>query len=704
MVSPILTRAGALALVAFLVSPSAASASCNNLLPVAGAGSGHRRPVSARDLIELREIGSPDSASFASPTPFAVSPDGAQVAYIINRADLATNSYCRALVVTNIAKPGQSRILDSGGELIKIIDVQQGFYVPTGATEVITPVWSPDGRWIAYLRRDRGMTQVWTAAADGSGARQISHAPVDVTALTWTGDGRLLFGTPRDEARARRAIDREGDRGWLYDERVSPDISARPRLRATDELDVFAADLQTGSVMPATPTDRALLKAAPLPGRPVDPVAIDGHGRRAWVERDASSPMAPAVLTVSTAEGGSARCNASVCSGGIFSIWWDRGTLLFLRREGWDRETIALYRWTPGPAEPVAIVRTNDMLHGCVKAREELVCTRESSRQPRRVVAIDVQTGKTRLLFDPNPEFAHIRLGQVVHLRWRNKFGMEARGDLVLPSDYRRGRRLPMVVVQYHSDGFLRGGTGDEYPIFLLAQRGFAVLSTERSALYASQFPDLKSWDAIIAANQKDWAERHSLLSSVLTGVKMAVDQGYADPKRVGISGLSDGSTTVAFALIHSHAFKAAAVSTCCIEPNTTMTYGGIAWADWLKTIGYPPATSNDRTFWRDMSLAQNAANIDTPLLMQLSDKEFRLALEAFSALREKHKPVEMYIFPDEAHVKWQPIHRLAVYERNLDWFSFWLQDKQDPAPAKQAHYARWRVMRDKGSAPALAP
>lgn len=184
MVSPILTRAGALALVALLFSSSAAFASCDNLLPVAGAESEHQRPVSARDLIELREIGSPDSASFASPTPFAVSPDETRVAYIINRADLATNSYCRALVVTNIAKPAQPRILDSGGELIKIIDVQQGFYVPTGATEIITPVWSPDGRWIAYLRRDRGMTQVWTAAADGSGARQISHAPVDVTALT----------------------------------------------------------------------------------------------------------------------------------------------------------------------------------------------------------------------------------------------------------------------------------------------------------------------------------------------------------------------------------------------------------------------------------------------------------------------------------------------------------------------------------------
>jgi dipeptidyl aminopeptidase/acylaminoacyl peptidase len=130
------------------------------------------------------------------------------------------------------------------------------------------------------------------------------------------------------------------------------------------------------------------------------------------------------------------------------------------------------------------------------------------------------------------------------------------------------------------------------------------------------------------------------------------------------------------------------------MEPNTTATYGGIAWADWLRGMGYPPATANNRAFWRETSLALNAARIDTPLLLQLADNEFRLALEAFGALREQGKPVEMYVFPDEYHVKWQPEHRRAVYERNLDWFSFWLQQQEDSDPAKAAQYARWRALR----------
>jgi dipeptidyl aminopeptidase/acylaminoacyl peptidase len=327
-------------------------------------------------------------------------------------------------------------------------------------------------------------------------------------------------------------------------------------------------------------------------------------------------------------------------------------------------------------------------------AAPALICTGETSTRPRRLVSVDTRSGAIKTLFDPNPAFRGIRLGSVRRLRWRNSLGLETWGDLVLPSDYRPGDRLPLIVVQYHSVGFLRGGTGDEYPIFLLAQRGFAVLSIERPTFAASADPTLKDWNAINAANQRGWAERRSLLSAVLVGVSKAEGTGAIDSQRVGITGLSDGSATVAFALINSHVFAAAAMSTCCMEPLTTMVVGGIAWADQLRSMGYPGATADGHAFWREMSLVENAARIDTPLLMQLSDNEFRLALEAYSALREQGKPVEMYVYPGEFHTKDQPIHRLAIYERNLDWFSFWLQHREDPDPSKRSQYARWEALR----------
>jgi len=45
--------------------------------------------------------------------------------------------------------------------------------------------------------------------------------------------------------------------------------------------------------------------------------------------------------------------------------------------------------------------------------------------------------------------------------------------------------------------------------------------------------------------------------------------------------------------------------------------------------------------------------------------------------------------------VRNQPRHRLEIYERNLDWFRFWLKDEQDPDPRKEEQYRRWNRLRD---------
>ena len=55
---------------------------------------------------------------------------------------------------------------------------------------------------------------------------------------------------------------------------------------------------------------------------------------------------------------------------------------------------------------------------------------------------------------------------------------------------------------------------------------------------------------------------------------------------------------------------------------------------------------------------------------------------------------MEMFVLPDEPHVKWQPAHRLAMYERVIDWFAFWLQGERDCNAAKDEQYRRWTAMR----------
>jgi len=699
-----------LALMTFVyTSPCSALTPCDDIIPHTSQSRAPARDATPEDILRLRDIGQPDGAMFGQPSPLALSPDKRWLAFIVNRADPDSNSYCRALVMMPAGGDGAPLVLDRGGELITNMTVARGFVVENGFPAVITPAWSPDSRTIAYLRRDHGVTQAWIARADGSGAKPLTQSAVDVLAVAWSEDGKLIYASMPGILEYRRSIEKEGRTGWLYDERIMPNIGPRPRIAGSIPRQAFVVDPRTLVMTPATEAQSRLVPMEDLSGSPIPPSAEFRAGRRAWTAHRDPSPLSPLQLSVTDATGPVVTCASRACDGGFTSLWWTRDgrELIFLRREGWANGQMGLYRWAPGRGEPRQILLTNNVLLGCIMADNRLLCTEENAVTPRRIAAISLDSGRSTPIYDPNPEFASIRLGKVERLKWRNNLGLEAWGDLVLPPRYKAGAKLPLIVIQYHSDGFLRGGTGDEYPIHAFAARGFAVLSVERPSFVAEAVSGIRSYNDVNAVNIRDWAERRSLLSSLLTGIDLAVARGIVDTRRIGVTGLSDGASTARFALINSRRFAAASISTCCVEPRTTMTYGGIAYADAMRAIGYPPASRDDQEFWRPYSMALDARSMRVPLLMQLSDDEYLLALETFTALREYGQPVEMNVFPGEHHIKWQPAHRRAIYYRNLEWFDFWLRSHRNPDPSKNAQYERWEAMRDRlrrEGAPAAHP
>ena len=114
-----------------------------------------------------------------------------------------------------------------------------------------------------------------------------------------------------------------------------------------------------------------------------------------------------------------------------------------------------------------------------------------------------------------------------------------------------------------------------------------------------------------------------------------------------------------------------------------------------LWQLGAPNETPKR---WREISPAYQLERIKAPILFQLPEQEYRMTLEYSLPLAHRHL-ADMYVFPDETHIKFQPRHKLAVYERNVDWFRFWLQGYEDPDPVKKQQYAHWREMRDAISA-----
>lgn len=680
------------AALSWTVPAYAASESCaKRLNPAASEVPG--RELTAKALVELRDFGRADSGPFGE-APFSVSPDGAWAVMAMRRADTNRDSYCIGIILVSLNGRAAPRLLDVGGAFIAMThDVRDAPDIINGSPDPGTPSWSPDGSRIAYLRRDSGGTQVWTVGLGGEAARQVTKFATDVVAFSWSEDGRAILARTRPGlVAARAAIDAEGRSGFLFDKRFWTLTDDRPRPALPMPVVTIAVDATSGFVVNDAATREAVETGRP-PGAQF--FARSENGATAWVGRDdASLIFGPTPLHVEMG-GHSLACPAALCADHVAGLWWfGPNDLLFMRGGSADNggRTI-IYRWRIGhDATPVPLFETIDALFGCQAVSRRLVCASETAVHPRTLVTLDAVTGKLRTLFEPNPDFPIASLGRVRRLVW-NRNGATTYGDLVLPPGHHEGERHPMVVVQYTSRGFLRGGTGDDVPIHLLAERGFAVLSFQRPPLRPAT-ATARSLTEVQRINIPGWAERRSIFQALDAGVDAAVATGAIDPDRIGITGLSDGASTVQYALLHSSRFKAAAMSSCCEDPGSTMVDAGLSYRDFLIASGYPKPGEPGDAFWRPYSLALNADRIRTPLLIQVPDGEYRLALESYSALQLHGAPVDMYVFPDEHHVKWHPAHRLAIYERDVAWFDFWLRGKVSGDPARLPEIRRWEALK----------
>lgn len=671
---------------------------CADIVPATTAGPQDLRALVPEDLARLRDIGPADPTQ-RSDGLFSISPDGRRAAFQLRRADPAANAYCLAMVVVDLNAKKEPLVVDRGGDFIRRpVEFRGMANFPSGVADPITPRWSPDGRWILFRRRDGGAVQLWRAQADGSGSSPLTASQDDIDDFRISSDGRTIIYSTRPGLRAALAsIEAEGRSGFRYDERFSPASSSRPFPRAPLERSVWALDLAGLASRPATEAEAALLYRPTM--REGSWTSSAGTGGAIARIVGASGDAAPTLGRLAVERSGRRiQCDAAECADAS-SPWWEGDAIRFMRREGHARRVTAIYEWQPGSRVARRLYATEDVMLNCVPERSGLVCLREASRQPRRLERIELADGRRTVIFDPNPEFASLRLGAVERLWSTNRFGLDAFADLVLPTAYEPGRRYPLIVVQYRSRGFLRGGTGDEYPIQAFANRGYAVLSVDRPRPVGSG-DGTRALD-IDKGNIQGFGDRRSVLDTVEGLVRVVIERGIADPDRIGITGLSDGSATAAFALLHSNLFSAFAMSSCCPDTSLPVRVGPGA-AKQFHYMGYPALTDDGaaaKAFWREIAITPNAAAIRAPILAQVSDDEHWGALQSFIALREQGRPIDLYIFPGEHHVKWQPAHRLAVYKRSLDWFDYWFKGERASGRAEDiAHWDRLKRELEKQS------
>lgn len=684
-----------------VVTPCCARAdtgTCPDLTPPVATQDQSGRRLIGDDLIRLRDIGPLDDPGNSGPSPITISPDGRNLAFQLRRADIKRNTYCLGIYVLDLKTRTLIQV-DRGGELISAGLSNFGMAdFHTGIPSRISPKWSPDGRHIAFLKRTNSRTEVWLATMGGN-STPLTNAATDVDDFAWSDTGnRLTFATRPALANFSVEVRDEADRGYHYDVRSDPSQGVTPMLMEPITSQYQTIDLVSGAVTLATSAEVGRLTANVDPRLPklARNVAFSRTGAIAWVapsdDQIGATSITGNVLSVRTLNGQVVKCRDVSCAGRLDGVWWSSTgkELRFLRREGWANSQTALYRWNVGQSKPQRVFATDDVLASCQATEDELICLHESSTTPRSVVRVAPRTGQIDEVFDPNPEFQNFSRAAVVRLRWRNDVGLETIGDLVMPTEHEPGQKHPLIVAQYITRGFLRGGTGDEYPIQWLANNGYVVLSFQRPSSYIGL---VKPTDPIesMKAETKDWADRRSVQSSLEIGIQMVLARGIIDPGKIGITGLSDGSSTASFAVINSNRYAAVSLSTCCVD-RTSLLLAGEATSKGFEAVGYPTYANTGNDFWKSAALSSNADKVP-PLLLQLSEDEYLHALATYTTLKEFKRPVDLFVFPGEHHIKAQPVHRSNIYKRNLAWFDFWFKglERNDLVPGDELSH--WKEM-----------
>jgi len=98
---------------------------------------------------------------------------------------------------------------------------------------------------------------------------------------------------------------------------------------------------------------------------------------------------------------------------------------------------------------------------------------------------------------------------------------------------------------------------------------------------------------------------------------------------------------------------------------------------------------------WVARSPAFHYDRIRTPLRLEHIGHAIPCVWDMYAVLSRHRRPVELVHYPREDHSLQTPWGRYRTQQGAVDWFAFWLKGHEDPDPAKQEQYKRWRVFRE---------
>jgi len=629
--------------------------------------------------------------SIAAP---ALAPDGATVLFSRSYSDMVRDQSRSNLWAVNI----------NGERLRQLTD---------GAWSDSSPVWSPDGKRIAFLSDRSGTTQLHVMWADTRESLQLTRLERAPGAITWSPDGTQIAFTnfvpddspilsvrlpevPRGAQLARGAvvIDRPSwgsdgtgptPRGFTHVFMVDAAVGGTPRqvttgnfnhsgpswaadgksifvsgIRKPDaeylegDSEIYNIRLDTGAITELT--DRKGPDSSPEVSPDGRWIAYTGYDQQRLTNHLSS-------LYLMDAAGARKRMWVGNLPSSPSSIAWapdGSGVYYSMQEEGEENTWFA-------PADqglpPKKMTNGVHVLSAVTFAKGgQAVGIRSSVKEPGRLVAFQLsRPSEARVLVDVNADvLGGATLADAEEMWVTSKDGLKVQGWLMKPVNFDPAKKYPLVL-------WIHGGPWSMYSVGWnwswqnFAANGYAVLWTNPrgSTGYGQQF-----------VNGIQYSYPDKDYDDLMASVDGALAKGWVDSENLFVCGGSGGGVLTAWIVGHTARFRAAVSMRPVIDWGSFVgTTDGTGWYRQFKKYPW-----EDPVEYAERSPLHYVANVMTPTMLMTGESDLRTPItqteQFYRALKVLRKADTLMVrMPEEFHGWRRPSHQLLQQLYLLAWF-----------------------------------
>ena len=623
-----------------------------------------------------------------------ISPDGSQIVFGRGFVDIMKDQAASNLWVTDV----------KGERLRQLTD---------GEFRDSAPVWSPDGKRIAFLSNRSGSTQVHVMWADTRETLQLTRVDRDPSGVKWSPDGtHILFNmnlldetpilavklppTPRGAQLARGAVvvdrlswgaDGTGPTFKSYNHVFVVDsmVGGVPRQVTTGNYSHNAAewsadgktiyvsgirktdaeyqrgDSEIYSVDVATLDVKALTDRKGPDGGPV--VSPDGK----WIaytgydDKNYTSTLSQIYLMDPT--GGSKRLwlgNLPSSPGDI--VWAVDGSGVYYSME--ERgEANEYFMAVAAGSQPKRVTTGTHMLTAVsISKNGQAAAVRSSTKQPGALVTFSIaRPSDMKTLVDVNADvLSGVTLADAEEIQYAVPDGVKVQGWLMKPVNFDPSKKYPLVL-------WIHGGPWSMYSVAWSwafqnwAANGYAVLWTNPrgSTGYGQDFVNGIQFNY----PGKDYDD-------LMSGVDAALAKGWVDKENLFVCGGSGGGLLTAWIVGHTNRFRAAVAMRPVIDWHSFV--GNTDGASWYRQFQKYPW--EDPMEYAVRSPLHYVANVTTPTMVMTGEADLRTPIrqteEFYRGLKLTRKTDTLMVrMPDEFHGWRRPSHQMLQQLYLMAWF-----------------------------------